>query len=138
MDAENLLHTLLEPTSVQNIILFRIPGFVAFKLDQRRRYGVHPNTVSAWKAKYGGMESTEIARSRAVDDENTRLRRIVANLTLENDAMKQLIEKTPGALSAKRSGEGIAGLWFELTRRVSHYRLPAIGRAVSVATNRRP
>ena len=58
-----------------------------------RRHGVHPNTVSAWKAKYGGMESSEIARSRAVDDENTRMRRIITNLTLENDAMRQLIEK---------------------------------------------
>ena len=58
-----------------------------------RRHGVHPNTVAAWKAKYGGMESSEVARSRAVDDENTRMRRIITNLTLENDAMKQLIEK---------------------------------------------
>ena len=58
-----------------------------------RRHGVHPNTVAAWKAKYGGMESSEVARSRAVDDENMRMRRIITNLTLENDAMKQLIEK---------------------------------------------
>jgi putative transposase len=58
-----------------------------------RRHGVHPNTISAWKAKYGGMESSEVARSRAVDDENARMRRIIANLTLENDAMRQLIEK---------------------------------------------
>jgi putative transposase len=58
-----------------------------------RRHGVHPNTVAAWKAKYGGMESSEIARNRVVDDENTRMRRIITNLTLENDAMKQLIEK---------------------------------------------
>ena len=39
------------------------------------------------------MESSELARARAVEDENTRMRRIIANLTLENDAMKQLIEK---------------------------------------------
>jgi putative transposase len=58
-----------------------------------RRHGVHPNTIGAWKAKYGGMESSEVARSRAVDDENARMRRIIANLTLENDAMRQLIEK---------------------------------------------
>src|ERR1700745_539309 len=58
-----------------------------------RRYGVHPNTISAWKAKYGGMESSELARTRAVDEENARMRRIIANLTLENDAMKQLIAK---------------------------------------------
>ncbi len=62
-------------------------------IELGRRYGVHPNTISAWKAKYGGMESSEVARSRAVDDENLRMRRIITNLTLENDAMKQLIEK---------------------------------------------
>jgi putative transposase len=54
---------------------------------------VHPNTISAWKAKYGGMESSEIARGRAVEDENARMKRIIANLTLENDAMKELISK---------------------------------------------
>jgi len=58
-----------------------------------RRHGVHPNTVAAWKAKYGGMESSEPARARAVEDENTRMRRIIANLSLENEAMKQLILK---------------------------------------------
>jgi putative transposase len=58
-----------------------------------RRHGVHPNTIANWQAKYGGMESSELARARAVEDENTRMRRIITNLTLENDAMKQLIEK---------------------------------------------
>jgi putative transposase len=62
-------------------------------IEVGRRHGVHPSTVSAWKAKYGGMESSEIERGRAVDDENARMRRIMANLTLENDAMRQLIEK---------------------------------------------
>jgi putative transposase len=58
-----------------------------------RRYGVHPITISGWKSKYGGMESTEIARAKALEDENTRMRRIIANLSLENDAMKEVIKK---------------------------------------------
>ncbi|MDB5072081.1 MAG: transposase IS-type [Candidatus Eremiobacteraeota bacterium] len=58
-----------------------------------RRHGVHPNTISAWKSKYGGMESSEIARGRAIEDENARMKRIIANLSLENDAMKELIAK---------------------------------------------
>jgi putative transposase len=62
-------------------------------VDLGRRHGVHPNTISAWKAKYGGMESSEIARGRASEDENARMRRIIANLSLENDAMKELIAK---------------------------------------------
>ena len=62
-------------------------------VDLGRKYGVHPNTVAAWKSKYGGMESSELARSRAIEDENARMRRIIANLSLENDAMKELISK---------------------------------------------
>lgn len=58
-----------------------------------RRHGVHPNTISAWKVKYGGMDSSEIARGRAIEDENARMKRIIANLSLENDAMKELIAK---------------------------------------------
>ena len=58
-----------------------------------RKHGVHPNTIAAWKSKYGNMDASELARSKAVEDENTRMRRIIANLTLENDAMKMLIEK---------------------------------------------
>jgi putative transposase len=58
-----------------------------------RRHGVHPNTVAAWKSKYGGMESSELARARAIEDENARMRRIIANLSLENDAMKESIAK---------------------------------------------
>jgi putative transposase len=62
-------------------------------VDLGRKHGVHPNTVAAWKSKYGGMESSELARSRAIEDENARMRRIIANLSLENDAMKELISK---------------------------------------------
>jgi len=62
-------------------------------VDLGRRHGVHPNTIANWQSKYGGMESSELARARAVEDENVRMRRIIANLSLENDAMKQLSEK---------------------------------------------
>jgi putative transposase len=57
------------------------------------------------------MESSEDARSKAVDDENARLRRIVANLTLDLEAAKWLIEKTRGALIPKSRGEGVARAW---------------------------
>lgn len=80
-------------TEAQIVSILKEHDAGASFIELGRRHGVHPNTISAWKAKYGGMESSEVARSRAVDDENSRLRRIVANLTLENDAMRQLIEK---------------------------------------------
>ena len=53
-----------------------------------RKHGVHPNTVAAWKSKFGGMDASELARSRAIEDENSQMRRIISNLTLEDDAMK--------------------------------------------------
>ena len=80
-------------TEAQIVSILKEHDAGASFIELGRRHGVHPNTISAWKAKYGGMESSEVARSRAVDDENSRLRRIVANLTLENDAMRQMIEK---------------------------------------------
>ena len=80
-------------TEAQIVSILKEHDVGASFIELGRRHGVHPNTISAWKAKYGGMESSEVARSRAVDDKNTRLRRIVANLALENDAMRQLIEK---------------------------------------------
>jgi putative transposase len=80
-------------TEAQIVSILKEHDAGATFVELGRRHGVHPNTVAAWKAKYGGMESSEIARNRAVDDENTRMRRIITNLTLENDAMKQLIEK---------------------------------------------
>ncbi len=80
-------------TETQIVSILREHDVGASFVDLGRRHGVHPNTVSAWKAKYGGMDSSELARARVVEDENARMRRIITNLTLENDAMKQLIEK---------------------------------------------
>jgi putative transposase len=68
-----------------------------------RRHGVHPNTISAWRVKYQGMEVSDIAKMRQLVDENARLKRVVANLTLENDAIKDLLAKNfPGPQRAKR------------------------------------
>ena len=55
-----------------------------------RKHGVHPNTIAAWRSKFGDMHASEIARSRAIEDENSRMRRIISNLTLENDAVNSL------------------------------------------------
>ena len=59
--------------------------------DVARECGVSVATIYAWKAKYGAMEASELARARELEDENARMKRIIANLTLENDAMKSLI-----------------------------------------------
>jgi len=53
-----------------------------------RRHGIHPHTFYRWKAKYGGMSVSDVAKLRALEVENARLKRIVADLTLDNDALK--------------------------------------------------
>jgi putative transposase len=58
-----------------------------------RRMGVTKTTLYRWKAKYGGLELSEAKRLKALDDENRRLKRMVADLSLDNQALKDLLTK---------------------------------------------
>ncbi len=61
--------------------------------DVLRRIGVSEQTFYRWKAKYGGMEVTEAKRLKALEDENRRLKTMVADLSLDNQALKHLLGK---------------------------------------------
>ena len=61
--------------------------------DLARRHGIHAKTVRWWKLKYGGLDVSDLARLKQLEDENSRMRRVIANLTLENDAMQALATK---------------------------------------------
>jgi len=67
--------------------------------DICREHGISDATFYNWKAKYGGMEISDVRRMKDLEEENSRLKRIVANLTLENDAIKHVIEKKFGGLT---------------------------------------
>lgn len=67
--------------------------------DLAREHGISEATFYNWKAKYGGMEANEIKRMKDLEEENARLKRIVANLTLEIDAVKNVLEKKYGGLT---------------------------------------
>lgn len=67
--------------------------------DLAREHGVSEATIYNWKAKYGGMEANEVKRMKDLEEENGRLKRIVANLTLENDAIRNVLEKKYGGLT---------------------------------------
>lgn len=64
-----------------------------------REYGISDATFYNWKAKYGGMQVSDVRRMKDLEEENNRLKRIVANLTLENDAIKTVLEKKYGGLT---------------------------------------
>ena len=64
-----------------------------------REIGISDATFYNWKAKYGGMEVSDVVRTKDLQDENARLKRIVANLTLEIDAVKTVLEKKYGGLT---------------------------------------
>jgi len=61
--------------------------------DLCRKYGISDQTYYNWKAKYGGMVVSDVKRLRQLEDENRRLKHIVADLTLDNQALKAVISK---------------------------------------------
>jgi putative transposase len=61
--------------------------------DLCRRHGISEQTFYRWKSKYGGLEVNEARRLRQLEHENTRLKRLVADLTLDNQALKELVGK---------------------------------------------
>jgi putative transposase len=61
--------------------------------DVARECGVSKHTLYAWKAKYGGMDATQAQEAKQLRDENTRLRKLVADLSLDKEALQSVIRK---------------------------------------------
>jgi putative transposase len=58
-----------------------------------RTHGVSEQTVYRWRSKYGGLDTSELQRLRALEAENSRLKKIVAQQALDLDALKDLLAK---------------------------------------------
>ena len=58
-----------------------------------RRHGISSATLYKWKSKYGGLEVSEARRLKALEDENRRLKRLLAESMLDNAALKDLFGK---------------------------------------------
>ena len=58
-----------------------------------RKHGISDATFYKWKAKYVGMEVSDLRKLRALEDENRRLKQIVANQTLDIQALKAVLSK---------------------------------------------
>ena len=61
--------------------------------DICRQNGISDATYYKWKSKYGGMEASDLKRVKELEAENARLKRLFADMALENAAMKDLIAK---------------------------------------------
>jgi putative transposase len=62
-------------------------------LEVSRKHNLRPQTIYRWKEKYGGMQGSDVRKLKSLEDENARVKRMVANMALENEDMKDLIQK---------------------------------------------
>ena len=61
--------------------------------DLCRRHGISGTTFFKWKAKFGGLEASDAKRLRSLEDENRRLKKLLAEQLLDNAALKDLVGK---------------------------------------------
>jgi putative transposase len=61
--------------------------------DLCRQHGMGEATFYKWKAKYGGLQVSDAQKLRRLEEENAKLKRVVADLTLDNVALKDLLGK---------------------------------------------
>ncbi|MGE4374014.1 MAG: IS3 family transposase [Xanthobacter sp.] len=86
-------------TGEQIIAILREQEAGAKTAEVCRRHGISGATFYAWKAKFGGMEPSEAKRLKALEDENAKLKRLLAETMLDNTTLKDLLSKmvTPAA-----------------------------------------
>ena len=78
----------------EQILAILHEGEAGRKVDELcRAHGLSKYTYYRWKAKYGGLQLSEAKRLRQLEDENRRLKQIVADLTLDNHALKGLVSR---------------------------------------------
>jgi putative transposase len=61
--------------------------------DICRQMGISRATLYNWKSKYGGMESSDVKRLKELEEENSRLKRLYADLSLDHSILKDVISK---------------------------------------------
>jgi len=61
--------------------------------DLGRELGVSKHTIYAWKAKYGGMDVSEAQEAKQLREENTKLKKLVVDLSLDKEMLKAVIAK---------------------------------------------
>ena len=80
-------------TEEQIIAILREQEAGVATADVCRRHGVSSATFYKWKAKFGGLDVSEAKRLKALEEENARLKRMLAESMLDNAALKDLLGK---------------------------------------------
>jgi putative transposase len=85
-----------------------------------RKHGISAATYYAWKSKYAGATVSDLTRMRELEAENARLKRMYADLAMENAAIKEVLGKNPDAApidnrNCRRLQESVVCLTGELT-----------------------
>ena len=80
-------------TEEQIIAILREQEAGAKTADVCRRHGISEATFYAWKAKLGGLDVSEARRLKALEDENTKLKKLLADAMLDNVVLKDLLAK---------------------------------------------
>jgi putative transposase len=78
--------------------------------DVCREAGISDATYDRWKAQYGGLEVSQLRRLRQLEDENRKLKQLVADLTLDNRALKDITARNgyrPRAYTGTARGRGL-------------------------------
>lgn len=78
-------------TEEQIVAILREQEAGAKTAEVCRKHGVSTATFYAWKAKYGGMEVSDAKRLKALEDENAKLKRLLADAMLDKAALKDLL-----------------------------------------------
>ena len=68
-------------------------------IDICRKHGISEQTFYNWKNKYGGMEISDAMKLKVLEDENRKLKGLVADLSLDNKILKDILKKTFNARS---------------------------------------
>ena len=76
--------------------------------DVAREVGISKYTLYAWKAKYGGMEASEAQEAKQLRDEDARLKKLVADLSLDKDALQSVIRKNGWSSQRRRP---LSSIW---------------------------
>ena len=80
-------------TEEQIVAILREHELGAKAADLARKHGISEATLYNWKAKYGGMTVSETKRLKALEDENSKLKKLLADAMLDNAALKELLSK---------------------------------------------